>query len=53
MDSDNKAVPGGALTLQGAQEWWYKLKSGRGEYNAVMTVKYVTGSEIQFSINRK
>lgn len=53
MDSDNKAVLGAALTLQGAQEWWYKFKSGRGEYNGVMTVKYVTESETQFSINRK
>lgn len=53
MDSDNKAVPGGAPTLQGAQERWYKFKSGRGEYNAVVTVKYVTGIETQLSINRK
>lgn len=48
MDSDNKAVPGGALTLQGAREWWYKFKSGGGEYNAVRTVKYVTRSETQW-----
>lgn len=51
MDSDNKAVPGGAPMLRGARERWYKFKSGRGEYNAVTTVKYVTGSETQFSIN--
>lgn len=48
MDSDNKAVPGGALTLRGAREWWRKFKSGRGEYNAVTMVKYVTGSETSY-----